>query len=86
MIQTEKSVESVKILEPEIMKTVQLVQEISMASKEQNSGAEQVNMALQQLNQITQKNSTNSQTIAYQAKELDEQANKLSQIVSYFKF
>jgi len=86
VIQTEKSVESVKILEPEIMKTVQLVQEISMASKEQNSGAEQVNMALQQLNQITQKNSTNSQTIANQAKELDEQANKLSQIVSYFKF
>jgi methyl-accepting chemotaxis protein len=85
VVQTEKSVESVKILEPEIMKTVQLVQEISMASKEQNSGAEQVNTALQQLNQITQKNSTNSLDIANQAEQLEEQANKLSQIVSYFK-
>ncbi|MCX7985624.1 MAG: methyl-accepting chemotaxis protein [Bacteroidales bacterium] len=86
VVQTEKSVESVRTLEPEIMKTVQLVQEISMASKEQNTGAEQVNMALQQLNQITQKNSSNSQTIANQARELDEQANKLSKIVAYFKF
>ncbi|MGC8803670.1 MAG: methyl-accepting chemotaxis protein [Bacteroidales bacterium] len=86
VIQTEKSVESVRTLEPEIMKTVQLVQEISMASKEQNLGAEQVNVALQQLNQITQKNSTNSLSIANKAKDLEEQANKLSKIVSYFKF
>jgi methyl-accepting chemotaxis protein len=86
VVQTEKSVESVKTLEPEIMKTVQLVQEISMASKEQNAGAEQVNMALQQLNQITQKNSNNSQSIANQAKDLEEQADKLSKLVAYFKF
>ncbi len=86
VIQTEKSVESVKTLEPEIMKTVQLVQEISMASKEQNIGAEQVNTALQQLNQVTLKNSSNSQTIADQAKELDNQADKLSKLVGYFKF
>ncbi len=83
--QTEKSVSSVKALEPEIMKTVQLVQEISVASNEQNSGAEQINDALQQLNQITQKNSSNSQTIASQSVELSEQANKLNQVISYFK-
>lgn len=83
--QTEKSVNSVKALEPEILKTVQLVQEISVASNEQNSGAEQVNTALQQLNQITQKNSGNSQDIASQANGLSEQASKLNDIVSFFK-
>jgi methyl-accepting chemotaxis protein len=82
--QTEKSVSSVKALEPEIMKTVQLVQEISVASNEQNSGAEQVNTALQQLNVITQKNSGNSEDIATQANGLSDQAEKLNKIVAYF--
>ncbi|HEY9123402.1 MAG TPA: methyl-accepting chemotaxis protein, partial [Bacteroidales bacterium] len=83
--QTEKSVSSVKMLEPEIMKTVQLVQEISSATNEQNSGADQVNNALQQLNVITQKNSSNSENIEDQASALSQQANKLNEIVSYFQ-
>lgn len=82
--QTEKSVKSVKTLEPEIVKTVQLVQEISVASKEQNVGADQVNNALQQLNVITQKNSDNSEEMAAQAAELSSQADKLNSIISYF--
>jgi methyl-accepting chemotaxis protein len=83
--QTEKSVNSVKQLEPEILKTVQLVQEISVSSKEQNSGAEQVNNALQQLNMITQNNSSNSDGIASQASELSKQAEKLNDVVAYFR-
>ena len=35
-----------------IDKTARLVQEITAASKEQNSGAEQVNNALQELNNV----------------------------------
>lgn len=83
--QTEKSVNSVKQLEPEIQKTGHLIQEISSASKEQNSGAEQVNNAIQQLNSVTQVNSSNSEGIAVQAVELSQQAEKLTRIVSYFK-
>jgi methyl-accepting chemotaxis protein len=83
--QTEKSVSSVKQLEPEILKTVQLVQEISLSSREQNSGAEQVNNALQQLNIITQNNSSNSDGIANQASDLSTQAEKLNDIVAYFR-
>jgi len=83
--QTERSVSSVNILEPEINKTVQLVQEISLASKEQNVGAEQINNALQQLNGITQKNSTNSDDIASQSSELSVQAENLNNIIAYFR-
>jgi len=85
VMQTEKSVNSVQVLEPEIMKTVQLVQEITVASAEQETGADQVNNALQQLNQITQKNSSNSQDIAAQANNLADQSNKLNDVISYFK-
>lgn len=82
--QTEKSVNSIKALEPEIVKTKQLVQEIAVASKEQYAGAEQVNNALQQLNVITQKNSDNSEIMAAQANDLSSQAEKLNKIISYF--
>ncbi len=83
--QTEKSVTSVKQLEPEIIKTGQLIQEISSASKEQNVGAEQINNAIQQLNSVTQINSSNSEGIAKQAVELSKQAEKLNDLVAYFK-
>lgn len=83
--QTEKSVNSVKQLEPEIVKTGQLIQEITSASKEQNSGAEQVNNAIQQLNSVTQNNSSNSEGIARQASELSNQAEKLNSIIAYFR-
>jgi len=43
-------------LVPDIQKTAELVQEISAASKEQTSGADQINVAIQQLNQVIQQN------------------------------
>ncbi|MBI5559136.1 MAG: HAMP domain-containing protein, partial [Deltaproteobacteria bacterium] len=41
---------------PDIQKTAELVQEISASSKEQDSGAEQINKAIQQLDQVIQQN------------------------------
>jgi len=63
---------------PEIEKTSSLVQEISSASREQNTGADQVNSALQQLNQINQNTAAN-------AEQLASQAEKLKEIISFFK-
>jgi len=63
---------------PEIEKTSTLIQEIAAASKEQNTGTEQVNTALLQLN------STNQQTAA-NAEELAGQANQLKEIITFFK-
>ncbi|MBS1242286.1 MAG: methyl-accepting chemotaxis sensory transducer, partial [Nitrospirae bacterium] len=43
-------------LVPDIQKTAELVQEISASSKEQASGADQINSSIQQLNKVIQQN------------------------------
>lgn len=70
---------------PQIEKTTQLVQEITLASQEQQSGVEQVNNAIQQLNMATQENASVSEEMAASSKELEEQAIRLRELVSYFK-
>jgi methyl-accepting chemotaxis protein len=72
-------------LVPEIQKTSQLVQEITSASIEQNSGADQINSAIQQLNTVTQQNASSSEELATSAEELSSQADSLKQLVSFFK-
>ncbi len=81
---TEKTRESLDTLVPEIQKTSQLVQEITAASIEQNSGADQINNAIQQLNTITQQNAASSEEMASSAEELSAQAQNLKDAVSYF--
>ncbi len=70
---------------PEIEKTVKLVQEIALASKEQNMGAEQINSALQHLNQVTQQNALTSENVASNAQNLSAQAERLNNIITYFQ-
>ena len=74
-----------KIL-PDIEKTLHLVNEITIASFEQNSGAEQINNAIQQLNSITQQSAANSEEMASNSEQLSAQAEKLKDIVSFVKF
>ncbi len=69
---------------PEIEKTAHLVQDITAASLEQVSGVEQINNALQQLNQITQRNAANSDEINSAAKELEELSGMLKNSISVF--
>jgi methyl-accepting chemotaxis protein len=82
---TEKTRESLDALVPEIQKTSQLVQEITAASIEQNSGADQINSAIQQLNVVTQQNAASSEEMATSAEELSSQAESLKDAVSFFK-
>ena len=70
---------------PEIEKTARLVQEITAASLEQDSGAKQINSATAQLNSVTQQNAAAAEELAASAKELNDQAERLSDIVSFFK-
>ncbi len=74
-----------KELVPEIERTAKLVQEISAASREQNTGSEQVNSAIQQLNQVTQQNAAASEQMAAGAEELSNQAEQLKEIIGFFK-
>ncbi|MBN2166079.1 MAG: methyl-accepting chemotaxis protein [Marinilabiliaceae bacterium] len=86
-VTTESSKEAADLLDsitPEIAKTATLVQEITMASLEQVSGVEQINNALQQLNQVTQRNAANAEEISTAAKDLDVLSKKLLKAISVF--
>lgn len=70
---------------PSISKTSDLVQEISAASEEQSSGVGQINVAMNQLNQITQQNASSSEELAATAEEMSSQAMQLQTQIAFFK-
>ncbi len=69
-------------LVPDIQKTAELVQEISAASKEQTSGADQINAAIQQLNQVIQQNAGSAEEMASTAEELLAQAEQQQETIT----
>lgn len=82
---SEKAGKLLEEIVPNIDKTSRLVQEITAASKEQNSGAEQVNNALQELNNVVQRNASASEEIAHNADDLSHKGNELKEAISFFK-
>jgi methyl-accepting chemotaxis protein len=72
-------------LAPDVQKSFNLVREISSSSAEQRSGAEQINVALAQLNQVTQQNASSSEELASAANNFNTQSGKLKETVSFFK-
>ena len=81
----EEAGEMLRQIVPDIQKTSELVQEISAASKEQNSGATQINQAITQLDQVIQQNASASEEMASMAEELTSQADQLKSSMSFFK-
>jgi methyl-accepting chemotaxis protein len=71
-------------LVPDIQKTSELVQEISASSKEQASGAGQINNAIQQLNQVIQQNAASAEEIAATAGDLSSQAEQMQRAIAFF--
>jgi methyl-accepting chemotaxis protein len=69
---------------PDIQKTSELVQEITASSKEQDTGAEQINKAIQQLDQVIQQNASASEELASTSEELTSQAEQLQDSISFF--
>ena len=82
---SEKSGEMLDKLVPDIQRTAELVQEISAASKEQDTGAEQINKALQQLEQVIQQNASAAEEMASTTEELTGQSEQLVGALSFFK-
>ncbi len=76
--------EKSRLLVPDIEKTTQLIKEISAASIEQKTGAEQINMAMQNLNLITQENASSSDELTQSAEQLSVLADRLKEAVSFF--
>ena len=92
---TELSGSSVKVAEkagellskilPDVQKTSELVQEITAASREQDSGAAQINKAIQQLDQVIQQNASGSEETSATSEELASQAAQLQSAIAFFR-
>ncbi len=63
---------------PDIKKTAELIQEISAASAEQNSGVEQINQALVQLDAVIQQNASFAEEMSSTAEEQSSQAEEMA--------
>jgi len=68
-----------------INKVATIVSDISSASSEQASGVEEVNKALTQMDEVTQQNSALVEQATATAKTLDQQAQAMSEQVSFFR-
>jgi len=82
---SEKSGVVMNEIVPEVQKTSRLVQEITAASIEQNSGADQISNAIQQLNEVIQQNASAAEELAASSEELSSQAMQLKEVISFFK-
>jgi len=82
---SEKAGEMLDKLVPDIQRTADLVQEITAASKEQDTGAEQINKALQQLERVIQQNASASEEMASTTEELTGQADQLLGALGFFR-
>ncbi|KAF1042056.1 MAG: Methyl-accepting chemotaxis protein I [Herbaspirillum frisingense] len=84
-----KLVEQAGVTMTEVVTSVQrvtdVVAEISSASQEQSDGIEQVNHAISQMDQTTQQNAALVEQAAAAAQALQDQARRLTEVVSVFK-
>jgi methyl-accepting chemotaxis protein len=82
---SERAGEMLDKLVPDIQKTAELVQEITAASKEQDSGSEQINKAIQQLEKVIQQNASAAEEMASTTEELTGQADQLMSALGFFR-
>ncbi|HEV7242563.1 MAG TPA: methyl-accepting chemotaxis protein [Thermoanaerobaculia bacterium] len=65
-------------------KTSDLIQEVAAASSEQASGVSQINRAMSQLDQVTQRNAAAAEELSSTAEEMNSQASTLQEAISFF--
>lgn len=70
---------------PKVKKTAELVNEITTASVEQNTGAMQINEVIQRLNSVVQANAESASILSQSADDLATQAENLRNITDFFK-
>lgn len=80
----EQAGQMIEKLVPDIRKTSDLVQEISAAGQEQNSGLSLINKAIQELDRTIQQNASASEQMASTSEELSEQGVQLQQAMLFF--
>ncbi len=70
---------------PQVVKTAELVREISNASEEQQSGVEQINVAVGEIESATQRSAAISEQLAQAAANINDQMAQVHAEVSFFK-
>jgi len=68
-----------------VRRVTDVVAEISAASSEQSTGIEEINRAITQMDEVTQQNAALVEEAAAAAQSLQDQAARLSEVVSVFK-
>lgn len=68
-----------------VKRVTDMVAEIAAASREQNTGVEQVNTAVTQVDQVTQSNAAQTEELAATATALTEKSGELQRLVSAFE-
>jgi methyl-accepting chemotaxis protein len=81
----ERAGEVMRAIVPDIRRTAELVQEISVGSREQTTGVEQINRALTQLDQVIQHNAAAAEQLASMAEEQNAQAQSMKEATAFFK-
>jgi len=71
-------------LVPAIQKTAELVQEISVASREQDTGASEINTAIQQLDSVVQQSAASSEQLASAAEQLTGRSDEQQEAMRFF--
>ena len=68
-----------------ITRVTDIMGEIAAASNEQSRGIEQVNLAITQMDEVTQQNAALVEQAAAASKSLEEQGGRLAEAVSLFR-
>ena len=76
--------EKLSQLVPDIQKTAELVQEISVASREQDVGSDEINKGLQQLDSVVQQSAASAEELASSAQELSSLVDDQREAISFF--
>ncbi len=80
-----KSGETLRGIVQSVTRVSQMVGAIATASEEQSTGVEQVNIAMSQMDRVTQTNSGQTEELAVTAESLFKQSERLMYLVSTFK-
>ena len=81
----ERSGEILERLVPSIKKTKELVQEVVAASDEQSSGVSQINRAMGQVDQVTQRNASAGEELSSTSQQMAAQARSLHELMGFFR-
>jgi methyl-accepting chemotaxis protein len=72
-------------LVPAIRETAERVQEVAAASREQSSGVGQIQVAIGEMDQVTQMAAASAEELSSTSEQLDSQARALRELVAFFR-